>query len=468
MPKYSALLVEDDPEQAKFSEDLLKGAGFETVHVWSASEALKTVEGAENRFELIVLDRRLPAEFGESASDLIGDQLLDDLLTRIPDSAFVVFTGHTDVHHTQFTMMNRGSISCGPSGEAIDRVVNFEKSQSVEFESHIRSIASSLSRFDDIELKINEVEQVSAASRRLLRRVAAHFGGESIAVRPLAGGLTNSPVWHCQITGNKVLLADVVVKQSECATPSGGFQARLPAYAVAAPVAEVTGLCRGLRATVLQTAGTDPVSLLGLMGSDPEAASKAAQSVIDLISSGIHQPQEMQRLTEICRAFEKWDSISERLSAHGITVPPGTRFAGTSLTACHGDLHPGNVLLVQGVPVFIDFDSQIRCSRLVDLIALSLGGIFHKDSPIKHEIDSAVDLSKFGTPEFSTNGKLGAYFRILNQAIIANRVSDREFWTLTLAYAARQLKYSDILDDSQQKKRALTLARVMAMHLDAS
>lgn len=87
MHQPSILVVEDNPTLQKMVSLMIKRRGVETMVVGSAQEAVRAVEGDQNRFFLILMDLSLP-----DASGLECTAMLRPLLgTHVP---IVAMTGH--------------------------------------------------------------------------------------------------------------------------------------------------------------------------------------------------------------------------------------------------------------------------------------------------------------------------------------------------------------------------------------
>lgn len=470
MSSFSAVLVEDEPTAATEARAALEAAGFSVTVFTDASSALNGTITDGIPTDLLVLDRRLPLRHGSLATDKVGDELLDALLQRYPDLVVIVFSGHTGFSHAQFATAKRGVLALRQNDIQFDRVTVFEKGQSLEFDRHLQEIFSCLSEIEDIQLKINSRPSdpdLDATAKRILRRVGYEYGGTSVVAKPLAGGLTGSPVWLCDVQGINGPVARVVVKRQKNKPRQGGFQSLLPAHLTAGTVSIVHGFCGGFYASVQQVAGAEPIPLFDLLIPSPDSAEKIFLSLREGLS-GIRTGQLVTRpISEIGAAFEDWEVMQERATRYGIDVPPGSRIASTVIAPQHGDLHPGNVLAVGDTPVVIDFDSQADCSELVDAITLFFGAIFHRDSPLRScNWPTTEQCSHPLEEDFLDNCPSVEYFRGVFDWLILRKKSDRELFSLLLTYAVRQLKYEDIYEDPIACGRAVAIATWSAKELE--
>lgn len=465
-----AILVEDEAEQLYFTTQILTSNGFDVTTFETAAEALTAVESVPRPVDLVVLDRRLPQGPTDEPSDRVGDELLGALLQQLPDSPFVVFTGHTGIPHLQFAIQERGAINTGPAGQSLDRVCAFEKGQTIEFGDYVGRVAEQIDVLTDIEVTGFPASSVDGLiGRRLLRRVARHFGGVSISVSPLAGGLAEVPVWRCRVlNGAGHELASVVVKQSDGSkiAPAGGLHNILPASHVAAPVAVVSGLCDGKRAQVMQFAGAQPTSLLALLLENEGTAASQLGLIADAMATSLVGRAGTKTVAELAEPLSHWTDITERLASHSIAAPRGGLVASTQIAAQHGDLHPGNVLVVEGHPVLIDFDNEVLASLALDPVTALLAPLFHPDSPIRlSDWPSPAQCENLLAEMFLQDCPCPSWMSRAQDWVTRAATSERELWALVLAYAARQLKYEDVVSNEKILARAIALARTAASKL---
>jgi CheY-like chemotaxis protein len=463
MSNFFAILVEDEPTAAAEAREALEAAGFSVKEYSDASSALSGATTDGTPTDLLVLDRRLPLRHGELASDEVGDDLLEAMLQRYPDLVVIVFSGHTGFSHAQFATAKRGSLSLRQNDIQLDRVSIFEKSQTLEFDKHVRELYLCLSQIEDIQLELDperSANNIDHITKRILRRVGYEYSGTSVQARPLTGGLTGSPVWLCNVHGMNGPIARVVIKRQNNKPRQGGFQSLLPAHLTAGTVSIVHGFCGGFYASVQQVAGAEPVPLLDLITSAPDSAAQIFRSLCDGLSTIKSGHVVTRPISEIGAAFEEWESVRARAARYGLEVPPGSRIASTVVAPQHGDLHPGNVLSVGDTPVVIDFDSQSDGSELVDAITLLLGPVFHRDSPLRDcDWPSVEQCSDLLGSNFLDGCPSENYFRAAIDWLLERKKSERELYSLLLAYSVRQLKYDDVSTDEKVRGRAVALAR---------
>lgn len=461
MSKPRALLVEDEPSSAQKTAEALQSAGFDVLCYADAASAIEHDASINEFVDLLVLDRRVPRLHGEAPYDSVGDELLTAMLQKHTDLVAIVFSGHTGFEHLQFATAERGVIAMQnnqSSKYSFDRVRLFEKGQSLEFDDYVARVHGVLSQLDDIEL-ICEDAELSPHDKRLLRRLAFEFEGESISARRLAGGLTDAPVWLCSINGHNAPTARVVAKRQKKPGQPGGFQTVCPAQLTAGTIYVVSGFCGGFRLAVQQLVGDDPEPLLDLLGGDPDRAGVIVTALKEGLEGMPSGQQVSLQIADIASPFGEWARFRELGLDFGVVVPPGTKIATTIRSPQHGDLHPANVLVANERPIVIDFDSQTAGSELIDVVALLLGPIFHRESPLRQgSWPTKEQCHDFMGTSFLDGCTAVAYFSVVIDWLRHRQKSPRELAALILAFSMRQLQYDDVLECPQVRDRAVALA----------
>lgn len=456
-----AILVEDEDEPAQLASQMLRESGFEVTLFDSFESAIDGIGDVGRPVDVVILDRRLPRTSTDEPAEEVGDQLLDEMLLLLPDTPFVVFTGYTGFEHSQFVTGDRGVIALGRRGEHIDRVKPFKKGQTLELEHYLGKLSSHVSVMADIEIEDVATVAPDGMERRLLRRIACYYGGAKIRASSLLGGLSESPVWRCEILSElQQPVAMIVVKLVDTASkiPSGGFHNLLPAPYIAAPGEVITGLCDGKSVQVLQLVDRHPTSLYELLIEDDARAADALRDLNAVITSHIEGQQRSLSLEELVSPFLPWNKLVELSSEFGISVPRPTVRATSSLAPQHGDLHPGNILMSGNRPVVIDFDSETLGGRPLDAVTALLAPIFHKLSPIRgHEWPHESQCRLVDTPDFLDGCPCPKWIKAAQAWMLETTSSPREQWGLIFGFAIRQLKFGDVKSDD------LLLARVKAI-----
>lgn len=455
-----AVLVEDDAEQAAVSIQVLVEEGFEVRAFDALAPVLDYLQHPPELIDLFVLDRRLPVRLGDNASDELGDELLAQVSTDYPDACIIVFTGFASVEHVQAAVRGSGPLP-DHEGVSVDRISVLQKQQSLDFRSRVRQLRGLLQSLEDIELVADAGTTMSDLHKRMLRRLAHNYGAASVTAQSLGGGLTDAAVWRCELHGPMGPVSAVVAKQGKRGKMAEVRLTELvPKAFVATGIGTVTGLMAGTPLHVFQVAGDHPVPLMELLGTDPLRAVEVARPVWQTLSA-ISSQHTVRRIDEICAPLIDWATLTEVLEEHDISAPPGSLTASTAIGVRHGDLHPGNVLSVDGQAVLIDFDSCDYAAGGLDPVTLLVATLAHPDSPIRGAgWPTAAHIEAFfDTPDFGAGHPCEAWFRGVHNWVSECCAGDRERWALVLAYSARQLQYGDVLESPDVMERVVALAR---------
>lgn len=456
MARIFALYVEDEdgPDIDRFG-GTIAAAGFEVVRAWDAAEveAILAVEGGPF-FDLVVIDRNIPATGGAVADTAVGDALFDSLVSRMPDRAFILLTGYADQEHVVHTLQRPNMIALGP-GTQVQQIQHYTKSNTLEFASAVHSLGEQFRATEDISL---EGEDIDLPNRRLLKRVAQDYLGSSIRARSAPGGLSETPVWICEVfaaDGRALSLLVVKVMPAGSQGPRGGFMASVRPQ-MAAPVTHmVSGGCAGVVGSVAPLAGRSAVPLQDAIRLDLDVALNGLGSVLSELARQDVAPRSIP-LHELVAPFIAWEKAEEVAALFHVDLPRAEIPAPIRYGCLHGDLHPGNVLIVDDRPVFIDFDNQCDGSRLADVFSLALGAVFHKSGALRDSPPSSDSLTSL------LKGCLAPCHPWLDACAKwwrSEGYSGREFWGGLLGYALRQLKYPDVV----KRPDLVELARAVAV-----
>lgn len=456
MSSPRAVLVDDDPQQLLEASEAIREAGFDLQTFTDAKSMLDFLDGEHQFIDLFVLDRKLPMKDGETKSDELGDALFERVKSEYPDARILVFSGYTDFDHAQALMEGVGFLF-DQGGVQINRVTVMKKSQFDRFERHLAELRAVLRAFEMIEV-IPE-SALDMVEKRVLRRVGYFYGGTALRARELAGGLTSAKVWMCEITTPNGPIGTVVAKQGKTFPAPGGLQDLLPREYIARRVETISGLMDGKVISILQIAGQTPVPLMDLIGTDDLLASEQMDKLAARLDSVERSPQTSLQLAQIVSQIEPWEDVVRRLEQFGIPAPPGDLWVTTSSVMTHGDLHAGNVLICENDPVLIDSDGNLFAAALVDPLTMLMSILAHPHSKLAIEKWPTPEQieSDFGESGFGAESAAPVWFATLHRWIDARSSSPREFWSVALAYAGRQLQFDDVLANEVVRERVIAI-----------
>ena len=466
MTTRRAVLVEDDPEQAIVTRDLLVGAGFQVVAFRDSSTSLAYLSEVQESIDLFVLDRRLPVVWGEMTPvDEVGDDLWHQVEARYPDARIMIFTGFASIEQLQEAAQASDRLPPG-TGSSPHRISVHMKSQQIEFRQQLIEYRALLAKLDDIEVAGVDVV-VDERLQRLLQRTAYEYQAESIRASPLAGGLTGASVFKCEMRDRESQLAHVVIKVVRERPALGGLASVVNSRIAVATVAHITGLIDGRKVNVLQFAGT--TSVFQLLGTDPASAALQVAKLADALDS-VPDTDVVLELAELVRPILPYSELSDSLASLGIAAPSATMRISTKLRLQHCDLHLSNVLSDGVSPALIDSDGSQRAASLVDPVTMLLSSLVHPDSPLRGASwpDQEHIGAHLGSQSFGVGTPAEDWFRAVTTWCASRMVSRREFWAIVLAYATRQLAYPDVLTESAVRDRVEAVVRRASSELAAT
>lgn len=458
MAEPLAVLVEDDPEQAKVSSNIISEAGFLVKTFSSISPALQYLQSTQDPIDLFALDRRLPVNAGEPATDELGDELLKEVRDKFPDARLIVFTGFATIRHVQDSLQGSGQLPTQDEAR-IDRISVLEKDQSLEFKQHVESFHNLLQTLENIEVRLSDSDQIlTELDKRVLRRVAFEYQANSVTATSLTGGLTGAAVWKCQLRTPEGPFVTVIAKETKKGAAPSGLPNMLPPGYATPTVATLSGLIGGRRVSVLQLAGAQPESLMVFVARDPQDAVRHVEPIMEALDA-IQDVEQVLSLCDISRPLITWDVLTELLEREGVRVPAGSLMATAKVGMRHCDLHPANFLVDDNHAILIDCDSSEFGTGLIDPITLLLSTLVHPDSPLRG--DSWPSVSEihraFGKPDFARGHSHEVWFSAVSRWALKRYASEREFWGVTLAYAGRQFRWDTVVGEAAIKDRLLAL-----------
>lgn len=451
------LLVEDHIDFAKTIEKAIHAIeGCELI--WTRSKAGALTAIADEHFDIVILDRRIPTE----------DDILDDhqdhgwavfhaIMEEQPGTSVWFLTGTVDADFPT-ELLNahgkRGDVhSCGQE-DALYQVFWKEKMPSCI--AAVRAFRSQIQQTDSINL-VQEGTQINlrAEESRLLKLFGRRHQGARVTVRVLQGGLSGSRVFRVSVYNAagavKITSVAKVGSFEDISTEREKYQTEIVKLANGAfpPVtAEIRHGAAGYAGIFYQVVGTEVRSLFDELKSDPIAAAAAADRLRQdqAIWHGARQVERV-RVSTVRRSL-----IGDvALQAHihhlaGIDLV-AVEHVEIDVARCvqHCDLHCGNVLFDDsGRPMVIDYPDTRNAFASLDPVTLELSTIFHKDAPHPQGWPTEARGNQWSDVDaFCEGATYETYIRSCRSWAEDIAGSPQEVLAVAYSYALRQVKYDD-------------------------
>lgn len=451
------LLVEDNIDFAKTIEKAIQAiAGCELN--WKRSKAGALAAIAEEHFDVVILDRRIPTE-----DDVLDDHrdhgwaVFQAITEKQPGTSVWFLTGTVDADFPT-ELLNahgkRGDIhSCGQEN-ALYQV--FWKEKMPRCIAAVREFRSQIQQTDSINL-VQEGAPINlrAEETRLLKLFGRRHQGTRVRVRVLQGGLSGARVFRVSVTdaADAVKITSVarIGSFEDISTEREKYETEIVKLANGAfpPVtAEICHGAAGYAGIFYQVVGTEVRSLFDQLQIDPAAAADAADR-LRRDQETWHNARRIERLrVSTVRRALIGDVALEAHKHHldGIDLA-AVENVEIDVARCvqHCDLHCGNVLFDDsGRPMVIDYPETGTAFASLDPIALELSTIFHKDAPHQMGWPTEAGCSQWSDLDaFCKEATYGPFIKSCRSWAERIAASPQEVLAVAYSYALRQVKYRD-------------------------
>lgn len=451
------LLVEDKVDFATTIDKALRAIDGCDV-IWKQSKASALAALADEPFDVVLLDRRIPSEDGVLDDDANhGWDVFQSIREMSPGTSVWFLTATEDADFSADVLNDYGRNgdihSCGRN-DTVYRV--FWKRRMTDCVAAVRTFRADVERTEAINLnQVGDPANLRAEEVRLLKLFARRHGGTSVEARPLSGGLSGARVLRITVRNAagqpivtsiaKVGAFDEIDLERE---RFGGDIARLLPGSAPQLTGEISLGAAGYAGIFFGVVGTEVTDLFAKLVADPNGAA-AVPGQLRLAQAPWFAAREAKpvRVSAVRRRLIRDVAlVGIQAELQDIDIA-AVELAEIDVAQCvqHGDLHCANVLFDdRGRPMFIDYPETGRSLASLDPIALELSTIFHKHAPERHGWPSEAQAGTWPDIDvFAAGAPFEAYLRACREWATGVAGSPQEIWAVGYSYALRQLKYDD-------------------------
>lgn len=455
------LIVEDEPEvsQALIEAAEARGVVFsKCVVLASRDDALLRLQ-ADHSFDLAVCDLRLPTSVNSLDADpAFGREVYAALREQHPGLPVCIYSAHTDEDFLERLVLDQRQGDPFGAGVHGPMARPFRKVRMMALVEELERVASEVSALEQIDLSTKGIElKLSDDEARVLRIATRRLGGTICRIDPMTSGMSGSRVVMVRVIdtfGGQA--AQCVIKigarkylEDESARYASYVPGALPAASFAPIFTTFAEGSGDLMGVAYSLGVADPRSLESALtdGSADGAtiADRLRSNEHGWISGGHPEQHTVEGICEMLSAGIDPISVigamdpglADRLRGRQIQVLRATQ---------HGDLHLGNVLISQaGDPVFIDYGRTGIKMAAYDPVSLEMCLAFHpagravsRGWPTQDGARAFDDLDAY-----LEGCTCAGFVRQCREWAFTVASGDREVFAAFLAYAARQLQFSD-------------------------
>lgn len=475
---FNALVIEDDIRYVENTLNrILNDYNFAYVHKTDSKSAIEYLNKNDlGHIDLFIVDRRIPEEAGGTLSDGNGDSIVSALIdsqkypSKSNGSLIISLTGYADIG--QSNRFNRDSDFLYRKDSQdfnIKNLILVQKENFFELKEILKKYSTLLKSIDNIALSVERADVLNTEIGlsdlyRSLKSYAYYKEAVSIDAKAVSGGLSNSTVWSCDITGSNNAKYNYYIKiSSKNSGDTADFQNSIDRKFIAATLEKYSYLTNGLNLSIIQPAGTNVRPLATCLIDQYEESMYRLQCLIDELRD---KPSSIvtKLFSEFSQPIIKYDKVTELSKKYNIPLIDKDKNITFRAAPRHGDLHIFNILNAGSDLVVIDFDSSVIHSFYLDVVTLALSALSHIDTPFKNEpFEGQDEIENFFSSELTTENPVSLFISEIFRNYVINR--NVEFWAVVYCYSLRQLQYKDVVNDLNKFQRFVGIANLAASRI---
>ena len=451
------LLVEDKADFAMTIDKALRAIDGCDI-VWKQSRASALAALADEPFDVVLLDRRIPSEDGVlDDHENHGWAVFQAICETLPGTSVWFLTATEDADFSADLLNDfgrNGDIhSCGRD-DSVYRV--FWKRRMTDCVAAARTFRADVERTDAINIRqVGEPVNLRPEEVRLLKLFARRHGGVSVEARPLSGGLSGTRVLRVTArngAGQPIVTSIAKIGDFDEITLERnryhGEIARLVPGSTPQITGDITLGASGYAGIFYGVVGTEVTDLFAKLAADPDGGAEVPEQLRVAQAPWFAARNDARIRVAAVRRRLIGDvdlaGVQSELQDIDITAVESVEI---DVAQCvqHGDLHCANVLFDdRGVPMLIDYPGTARSLASLDPIVLGLSTIFHKNASDRNGWPSEEQAGAWPDIDaFAAGAPFEAYLRACRDWALAVAGSPQEIWAVSYGYALRQLKYDD-------------------------
>lgn len=451
------LLVEDKIDFAEVVEKAIRAIEGSELS-WKRSKTGALAVLAEEHFDVVILDRRIPTEddFLDDHQDH-GWEVFQAITEQQPGTSVWFLTGTVDADFPTEVLnahSKRGDIhSCGRE-DALYQV--FWKDKMPKCVAALKEFRSEVQQTDNIQLlQVGTPVNLRAEEVRLLKLFGRRHQGARVEVRVLQGGLSGARVFRVSVFNAagavKIMTVARIGSFKDIATERQKYQIEIVKLAIGAfpPVtAEVSHGASGYAGIFYKVVGAEVRSLFDVLTADQGAAAAAAD-LLRKDQGTWHGARQFERVrvSAVRRALIGDVALQQHENIVSDLDLAAVENVEIDVARCvqHCDLHCGNILFDDnGRPMVIDYPDTGAAFASFDPVTLELSTIFHKDAPDRGGWPTEAQANQWlDIDAFCAGSPYEPFIRSCRTWAEGVAASQQEVLAVAYGYALRQLKYDD-------------------------
>jgi CheY-like chemotaxis protein len=449
--EFLVLLVEDNADSREAALADIARALPQAKVDWAGDLESAVAAMQAQEYDLAVCDLKIPARAGElTTSEANGVRVVSELQASHPGTIIVILSAYGTVENTEpFT--SNGELLQAFGLPAVRMCQAAVKAAAGDFFGRVDAIRVGVEAMSGVEVVGVDTDNLDVMLVRAIAHAAAEQGFTKAEITR-AGGLSGASNAIVVLSAGGRPTKRLFVKVDRRAWLLDELRRRreyvegvLDASNWAQTVSVLTA---GLRekAAYFSSLATDPVSLFELARANVRSAVDVLNRTELALAPWRLSRSDTPRTIGDLRRLHMSD---EELAHHRLDL---TEFEDIESISCetewdivHGDLHPENVLVVDGGrPILIDFAYTETGPAQLDPITLEMAFLFHPASPLRQQRERPpIDFARWADGNYLAVEAVAPVLTYCREWAL-RRGTRESFLAVSYAHAVRHLKRPNV------------------------